>query len=142
MSEQNFSNHTRLHPAYHFVAAPLALIGLIGSLVNFFTCDSSQHYSASLLVVLFVLVFMCLGFVRLYALKAQDRAIRAEEKLRHFILTGQPLPSTLRTGQMIALRFASDEEFPELAQKAADESMRPKAIKQAIKHWKADHYRI
>ncbi len=142
MSEQNFSNHTRLHPAYHFVAAPLSLIGLIGSIVNFLTCDASQHYSASLLVVLFVLVFMCLAFVRLYALKAQDRAIRAEEKLRHFILTGKPLPSGLRTGQIIALRFASDEEFPALAQKAVAENMKSKEIKQAINNWKADHYRI
>lgn len=142
MSEQNFSNHARYHPAYHFVAAPLTLIGLIGSLVNFFTCDSSQHYSASLLVLLFVLVFMCLAFLRLYALKAQDRAIRAEEKLRYFILTGKPLPGDLRTGQIIALRFASDDEFPTLAQKAAEDKMRSKEIKKLIKNWRADHYRI
>jgi len=81
-------------------------------------------------------------FTRSFALKAQDRAIRAEENLRHFILTNKPLPSTLRLSQIIALRFASDDEFVELAAKAAAEKMRAKEIKQAIVKWKADYNRV
>ena len=80
--------------------------------------------------------------VRTYALKAQDRAIRAEEQLRHFMLTGKPFDSRLNIRQIIALRFASDEELPALAKKAAEENLRSKEIKQQIKHWRADNYRI
>jgi hypothetical protein len=80
--------------------------------------------------------------VRTYALKAQDRAIRAEENLRHFILTGKPFDSRLNIRQIIALRFASDEELPALAKKAAEEKLRSKEIKQQINHWREDNYRI
>ena len=80
--------------------------------------------------------------VRTYALKAQDRAIRAEENLRHFILTGKPFDSRLNIRQIIALRFASDEELPALAKKAAEEKLRSKEIKQQIKDWREDNYRI
>ncbi len=80
--------------------------------------------------------------VRTYALKAQDRAIRAEENLRHFILTGKPFDSRLNIRQIIALRFASDEELPTLAKKAAEENLHSKEIKQQIKDWRADNYRI
>ena len=80
--------------------------------------------------------------VRTYALKAQDRAIRAEENLRHFILTGKPFDARLTIQQIIGLRFASDEELPVLAQKAAEEGLSSKQIKQAIQHWRADYYRI
>ena len=81
-------------------------------------------------------------YIRWFALRAQDRAIRAEENFRHFILTGQPLDRHLRMGQIIALRFASDEELPALAKRAADEKLSSKDIKQAIKNWKPDYNRV
>ncbi|MEY2586833.1 MAG: hypothetical protein RLY11_682, partial [Bacteroidota bacterium] len=90
----------------------------------------------------FVLLLLIGGMVRTYALKAQDRAIRAEESLRHFILTGKPFDSRLNIRQIIALRFASDEELPTLAKRAAEESMRSKQIKEEIKNWREDNYRI
>jgi hypothetical protein len=79
---------------------------------------------------------------RIFGLKAQDRAIRAEENFRHFILTNRMLDSRLTMSQMVALRFASDEEFPALAQKAADQKMSSKDIKKAIKNWRGDYYRV
>jgi hypothetical protein len=82
------------------------------------------------------------ALVRSYGLKVQDRAIRAEERLRHFVLTGQPLDKRLRMGQIVALRFATDEEMPALAKRAAEESLTPKQIKEAIKVWKADLRRV
>jgi hypothetical protein len=142
MSEQNFGNHTRYHPLFHYVLAPLTFLGLVGSFVNLFSSASSGIYSASLLVLTFLLVFILGALVRTYALKAQDRAIRAEENLRHFILTGKPLDARLRVGQIVALRFASDDELPSLAQKAADENLSAKQIKQSIKNWKSDFYRV
>jgi hypothetical protein len=81
-------------------------------------------------------------FARIFALKAQDRAIRAEENLRHFAMTGKLLDSRLDTRQVVALRFAGDAEFPLLARRAAEEKMAPGAIKRAIKDWRADLYRV
>ena len=142
MSEQNFSNHARMHPLFHYITAPLVFLGLIGSLVNLAKSDASSHYSAALLVIVFLILLFIGAMVRTYALKAQDRAIRAEESLRHFVLTSKPLDARLRMGQVVALRFASDAEFPALAQKAADENLSGKQIKQAIQNWRADFYRV
>jgi hypothetical protein len=118
------------------------LIGLIGSIINYSNSAPENAYSASLLMLVFFILLILGWLVRGYALKAQDRAIKAEENLRHFILTGKPLDSRLRTGQIVALRFASDDEFPALASKAAEENMSGKSIKQSIQHWRADNNRI
>ena len=91
-------------------------------------------------LVSFILIALFL-FSRSFALKAQDRAIRAEENFRHFILTGKPLDSRLRMGQIIGLRFASDAEFVALAKKAVDENLSSKQIKQAVQNWRADNNR-
>ena len=99
-------------------------------------------YSASLICVIAVICGFFFAYIRIFALKAQDRAIRAEENLRHFALTGKLLPAQLRIGQIIALRFASDEEFPALAAKAAAENLSNKEIKLSIQHWRADWYRV
>ena len=72
-----------------------------------------------------------------FAMGAQDRAIRAEENLRHFALTGKLLDKRLRKSQVIALRFADDTEFVLLAEKAANENMKPDDIKKAIVNWRA-----
>jgi hypothetical protein len=141
MAEQNFKNHARLVPAYHGVAGLLIIAGLIGSIVNLFHADAHTHYSAALLVVVFLVLLILFWYARAFALKAQDRAIRAEENFRHFILTGKPLDKQLRMGQIIALRFAGDEEFPALAKKAAAENLSQKQIKVAIQNWRADYNR-
>ena len=142
MAEQNFKNHTRLVPGFHGVTFLLIVTGLIGSIVNLIHADAATHYSAALLVVVFLAVLGVAWYARVFALKAQDRAIRAEENFRHFILTGKPLDKQLRMGQIIGLRFASDEEMPALAKRAAEEKLSQKDIKQAIQNWRADYYRV
>ena len=104
--------------------------------------DAHTHYSAALILLISLVLLIIYWYARRFALKAQDRAIRAEENFRHFILTGKPLDSRLRMSQIIALRFASDEEFPPLAKRAADEKLIAKEIKATIKNWKADYYRV
>jgi hypothetical protein len=89
--------------------------------------------------VLFIIIFW---YARVFALKAQDRAIRAEENFRHYLLTGKPFDKELRLSQIIALRFASDAEMPGLAKKAVAEKLSQKEIKQAITNWRADHHRV
>ena len=142
MTEQKFSNHARMHPLYHFVTAPLVLVGLIGSIVNLVNAEPGNRYSASLIVLAFIILLFIGAMLRTYALKAQDRAIRAEESLRYFILSGKAIDARLRMGQIVALRFASDDEFVALAEKAAAEGLSGKQIKQLIQNWKADYRRI
>jgi len=144
MKEQNYSNHARLVPGYHFVLAPVLLLTCGGSLVNLWKSlgDHQRLYSASLIVVLSFCAFFIAGYARIFALKAQDRAIRAEENLRHYALTGKLLDPRLGVRQIVALRFASDEEFVELARRAAEQNMEPDAIKRAIRNWRPDYYRV
>jgi hypothetical protein len=144
MTTQTYANHTRLVPGFHFVLAAILFLTLIGSLVNLYRSigDHQRLYSASLIVVLTICLSILYYYCRTFPLKAQDRAIRAEENLRHFALTGKLLDSRLTIGQVIALRFAPDEEFVEMAKKAADTNMPADAIKRAIKNWKPDYHRV
>jgi hypothetical protein len=142
MSDQNFRNHARYLPVWHLLV-PLLLLALLGGSINFFRISPAEYkYPAALLILVSVIFLIYYWYTRAFALRAQDRAIRAEERLRHYLLTGQPLDPQLRMGQIIALRFASDAEFPALAKKAVAEKMAAKEIKQAIQNWKADHNRV
>lgn len=141
MQTQNLKNHSRIVPGFHLVTLTLLLLVIIGSVVNLINSAAQNIYSASLLVVLSIATFLLAFFARSFALKAQDRAIRAEENFRHYIATGQQLDSRLRMRQIIALRFAGDDEFIALAKKAVAENMSAKEIKMAIKNWKGDYYR-
>lgn len=142
MSKQNYSNHTRYVPLWHFITGSALLAFIIGSIVNLVKSSRENMYSASLLVLGGLILLSIFWYARWFALRAQDRAIRAEENLRHFVLTGKLLDRHLRTSQIIALRFASDEEFVALAKMATEEKMRSVAIKKAIKHWRSDHHRV
>jgi hypothetical protein len=143
MATQNYSNHARLVPGFHFVLASILFFTLIGSLINLYMSWGihGQFYSAALIVVLVVSCGFLFNYTRVFPLKAQDRAIRAEENLRYFALTGKLLDARLAVKQIVALRFAPDNEFVDLAKKAADANMPPADIKRAIKNWKADEYR-
>jgi hypothetical protein len=143
METQNFKNHGRLVTGYHKVLYPMLLAGVIGSCINLSqSCANGNCYAASLILLLFITVILTAYFSRSFALKAQDRAIRAEENMRHFLMTEKPLPSALTTRQIIGLRFASDEEFLELIKETIENNLNSKQIKAKIKNWKADHYRV
>jgi hypothetical protein len=142
MKEQNFSNHAQMVPGFHYLTFG-GIIALLGGSINYLLKSSPENkYLASLIVLTSIIFVLVAWFTRTFALKAQDRAIRAEENLRHFVLTGKLLPASLRVGQIVALRFASDAEFVALAEKAAAENLSGKEIKQSIQNWKADHYRV
>jgi hypothetical protein len=144
MPEQNYSNHRRTVPAFHFVLLPILPLTLIGSAVNLYKSwgDHERFYSAALIVVLVITSILTALFGRMFALKAQDRSIRAEENLRHFVLTGKLLDPRLTIPQIVALRFASDGEFAALAEQAAEHSLPADTIKQAVKRWRPDTYRV
>jgi hypothetical protein len=143
MTDQNFTNHRRLAPGYHYVLTLLLLVGVVSAIVNVVLQWGTSGLMASLLILL---LFICLLFVfimmRTFPLKAQDRAIRAEESLRYFILTRQQLSRKLSIGQIAALRFAADEEMVQLVEKTLTDNLKPDEIKKAIQTWRADHHRV
>lgn len=141
---QNKANHRRLFPPFHFVLLPIILLIII-----FFTfellikpCNGKEALPYIINLALSVCLLISSFLARVFAIKAQDRAIRAEESLRHFILSGKPINTKLRLGQIIALRFASDEELIELSEKAVAENLTQNQIKSLIKNWKADYHRV
>jgi Family of unknown function (DUF6526) len=142
MNEQNFKNHSRYIPLWHFIASAAMLAVLVGSVINWVNTPKVNKLAASLLVIISIVLFILWWYTRVFALQAQDRAIRAEENFRYFILTGKPLDKGLHLGQIIALRFASDEELPALVKRTLDEKLTPKQIKQAVEKWRADHHRV
>jgi hypothetical protein len=114
---------------------------LVGSIL-YLLVNQDESYLLPFLLILMVLTIISVSFhCRSFALKAQDRAIRAEENLRHFILTGKRLNQDLSLYQIIALRFASDEEFVSLAARAIEQNLKPDEIKRLIKDWRPDYYR-
>lgn len=138
---QQYSNHRHWVPLYHFLTLPAMLLLLAGAAYVLKSTAGGSRAPAALFG-LAVLVIISVSFhCRSFALKAQDRAIRAEESLRYFILTGQRLPDALTLNQVIALRFASDEEFVFLVNRAVAEHLSPDTIKRSIRQWRPDTYR-
>ena len=140
---QAFKSHAKNVPLFHFVALPILLLNVIWSLVRAATDFSAD--TAIGIVVAFALLIVAF-FARVFALGAQDRVIRLEERLRmqHLLPDDlKPRINDFTTNQMIALRFASDAELPDLARKVLDENIgERKAIKQLIKTWRADYQRL
>jgi len=139
---QNFANHGRFDPWYHFFLAPIALIIFIASIVHV-----AMHFHPwGLIHVVLAFAFVVLVVkLRTYPLKVQDRVIRLEERLRLATLLPEPLRARipeLEVRQLIALRFASDAEIPGLVERTLNEKLAPKQIKQAIQNWRADNFRV
>jgi len=141
---QNYKNHTRYYPLHHFVLTPLTGIAFVWAIVNCFQNENSTAENIYSLLIA-TCIMLTVQMTRLYALKNQDRLIRLEQKQRYFEKTGKSFSekeTKLRKSQIVALRFASDEEWIELMDKAIAENLSSKEIKSAIKNWKADHNRV
>jgi hypothetical protein len=143
MNTQNFAHHTRYVPGFHFVLGSFLVLGTIASLVNVYlqVATHDNVFESILITLLFVSGLLLLWFTRQFAVTVQDRAIRAEEGLRYYILTHKALDNKLTKGQIVALRFAPDDEFIVLADRAVREGLSPREIKQAIKNWRPDYNR-
>jgi dolichyl-phosphate-mannose--protein O-mannosyl transferase len=139
---QNFENHARFVPLFHFVVAPIFLLNIVWSIVRVIRQVSFESV-VSLLVA--VALFLLALTARLMALTVQDRVIRLEMRLR----MQEQLPPELRAriheftvDQMISLRFASDAELPSLAQRVLDEKLTNRtAIKKLVRDWQPDFLR-
>jgi hypothetical protein len=139
---QDLKNHARFDPSYHLLIAGIYLINLVYAGVHLYR----QHaISAAWYLVLSLLVIVPILKLRTYPLKVQDRLIRLEERLRLQALASQewyPQIYRLTVDQLIALRFAGDDEVVELAKQALDQNLDRKQIKERIKNWRADEWRI
>lgn len=143
MVEQNYSNHVRWVPAYHFFVVPVFILNFLWCIFRLvrpgFSWDGVIHLLMAAALIVFSLI------ARLFALTVQDRVIRMEERQR----LARLLPEDLRPqigdftrSQLVALRFASDEELPGLARKVLNDKVTEiKAIKQMVKNWRADYLR-
>jgi Family of unknown function (DUF6526) len=143
MAEQNFANHGKIVPIFHFFAIPVFVINFVWSLFRLRQLEFSFAgiFGVVLAAALVVLVFEA----RLFALAVQDRVIRLEERLRYERVLPAELQARcgeLTINQIVALRFACDAELPALARKVLDEKLTGrKAIKRLIKIWKPDYQR-
>ncbi|MBX3289734.1 MAG: hypothetical protein KF855_10365 [Acidobacteria bacterium] len=142
-TEQNYSNHVRWYPIVHFVLTPILLFNLIWQIVRL-SQEFSWDRAESVLLAAGLMILSLTA--RIQALKALDRVIRLEERLRYRELLPKDVAekaASLRTRQIIALRFASDEELPELISQVLDGKLNtPKEIKMAVKNWRGDYLRV
>jgi len=142
MSEQNYSNHRRFDPAYHFVGFALLLLTLVlGTILAWKQPGLAKAWHLFLAALLVILLLK----VRLYALRVQDRLIRLEEGLRMAGLLPDDLKERipeLRPDQCVGLRFASDGELADLVRQTLAENLGSEDIKKRIKVWRPDEFRV
>ena len=152
MNEQNFANHGKVVPAFHFFVIPVLVLNVIWNVVSTFRVSAHSGISLFVLADFVVSILVSIALLvtaflaRIFALGVQDRVIRLEERLRYERL----LPDDLRArigeftiNQLVALRFACDAELPVLARKVLDSKLTErKAIKQMVQNWRPDYQRI
>jgi hypothetical protein len=139
---QTYRNHSKFVPAYHFVAFPLIVINMVWAMYRMFSLRTGDSIVNALTAIALVIVFF---MARIFALRVQDRVIRMEMRLRlrEVLPLGlHPRIIDFTPDQLVAMRFASDEELPELATVVLRDHIHDKkVIKQMIREWQADHLR-
>jgi hypothetical protein len=145
---QNYKNHVRWDPAWHFFMVPMLMINIAFAafkLVHDWHLKSNHHYMFGWWLILSIVFFMAFMKARMYPLKVQDRIIRLEERLRlAALLSADDLAASqaLTESQLIGLRFASDAELPALVARALKEKLTREQIKEAIVNWRPDTFRV
>jgi hypothetical protein len=142
---QHYKNHTRFDPVWHFFIVPILIIN-----IGFSVYATIRHWPVhshifGWWIVMSIVLLLAVGRARQHSLTAQDRIIRLEEKLRFHALLPPDLLArshSLSVQQIIALRFASDDELPGLVSRTLDENLTQKQIKQAINNWRPDYLRV
>ena len=146
---QNFQNHTKWDPLFHFVLMPTLVANFVMRCYEQFNTLSVGSTGLTLRMawsVIMAVAFILIALkARMFALKAQDRIIRLEERLRMSTLLPEALRARigeLTESQLIALRFASDGELTELVRSALGKKLPSKEIKQSIREWRPDYFRL
>jgi hypothetical protein len=141
-SPQSFKHHARFDPLFHFFLGPVLFVNLVSAIVALIR---HPHWHTAWWLVLSVAALVAVLKIRLYALKVQDRVIRLEERLRLQALAPAEWHAQiyrLTEDQLIGLRFAADDEVVELAKQALEHNLNRKQIKERIRSWRADYWRV
>ncbi len=145
MKEQNYNSHTKYYAPHHFIFYPIVLTSAGVSFYYIFKQPDNALIWTAFTGIFLLLAWLSFMLRQHYALSNQNRIVRVELRLRYYILTQknfEPLEQQLKFSQLAALRFASDEEFIDLLNKALHENWSSGHIKKEIKNWKPDHMRV
>lgn len=145
MKIQNYDNHKKFYAPHHFIYLPLLAILQIIGIWKIFADEVNQLSWILFSTVIFLIIYLALMVRQHYALGNQDRIVRLEFKQRYFEIFGKrsdEVENQLNFGQISALRFAYDEEFKILIEKALNEKISGDEIKKSITKWRPDHHRI
>ena len=142
---QTFKNHTRFDPPWHFFIAPMLLLNIVVAIAA--TIHHWPNHAILFVwwILLSIVLLMAVGRARQHSLKAQDRIIRLEERLRlAALLSADDLARSkaLTESQLIGLRFAADSELPALVKRTLDQNLTQKQIKESINSWRPDYFRV
>src|SRR5271156_3436752 len=139
---QNFQNHARYVPVFHFFVLPVLVLNVGWEIHRVVVAPSGGSVKALLVALALLLAAL---YARMFALAVQDRLIRLEMQLRlHGLLPAELRPRIpeFTVNQLVALRFASDAELPGLAGKVLAENLQDrKYIKRMVQNWQADELR-
>jgi len=145
MQTQNYKNHRKFYPPHHFIFLPLLAFLLIFGVRKYFTDEKNDLVWALFSVIIFLFIYLTLMLRQHYALGNQDRIIRLEFKQRYFEIFGKRLDeveSKLTFSQIAALRFAYNDEFKTLLEKAISENVSGNELKKSITKWRPDYHRV
>lgn len=145
MKAQNYQNHKMFYAPHHFVYLPLLLVLEVYAVYQVFSDEGHSLLWKLFALTVFLLLYLAVMLRQHYALGNQNRIVRLEFKQRYFELFGKrsdPVVEKLNFGQVSALRFAYDDEFKTLLNRALNEDLQGEDIKKAITHWRADHHRV
>ncbi|HMQ70162.1 MAG TPA: DUF6526 family protein [Ignavibacteria bacterium] len=144
MKTQTYNNHKRYVFGFHVITFSLCFLLFLSSVLNLYVSikKRTDMRIAVMFLITSLILLLLFYYARSFALKAQDRAIRNEVCLRYFVIAGKLPDDKLSMSKLLALRFAPDEEFPDLYNKTLTENLSNKDIKKAIKNWKSDYHRV
>jgi hypothetical protein len=145
MQTQNYKNHRKFYPPHHFIFLPMLAFLLIFGVRKYFTDENNELIWALFSVIIFLFIYLTLMLRQHYALGNQDRIIRLEFRQRYFEIFGKrsdEVENKLAFGQIAALRFAFDDEFKILLEKALSENISGNELKKSITKWRPDHHRV
>jgi hypothetical protein len=139
---QSYANYKRRHAPFHFFVIPVLITNTFLAIVYLVR---HPGLAAAWMVVLSLALLVLAFLVRINPLKAQDRVIRLEERMRLMALLPEPMRTRipdLTEYQLVALRFASDAEIPRLVDETLKENLSSKDIKKRIQNWRPDYFRV
>lgn len=145
MKTQNYQNHRKFYAPHHFILLPLLMILEVWGIRKIFTDEANQLSWILFSIAVFLIFYLAFMIRQHYALGNQNRIIRLEFKQRYFEIFGKrsdEIAEKLNFGQIAALRFAYDEEFKILLQKALEKNLTGDEIKKSITNWKPDFHRV